>query len=336
MRRQYHVSWLGGVILIALLQSPLNSWQRYWPSFGNAPHSLSAYSPAGWVHGDVPRASVNPDQVRGKVIYGNDDRLDLEDVNDPNLLTLARSTAAQIATRDLKPMGAGRSRMQSNQYGLTYRLCSGERFYDQPTSASCTAFLVAPDVIATAGHCVQSATNCKKASWVFTFEVDGSGRDATVADNADIYSCKSLLMTKVDPATGSDFALVRLDRPVLDRKPLTLRALGQITQGEGVLVIGHPAGIPKKVAAGAQVRDDTPDAWFLTELDTYGGNSGSPVFNARTLEVEGILVRGETDFESVDAVGGTCLRSKRCAPGECAGESVTRISEVLPHLSNSP
>ena len=36
--------------------------------------------------------------------------------------------------------------------------------------------------------------------------------------------------------------------------------------------------------------------YFTANLDTYRGNSGSPVFNAITHKVEGVLVRGEQDF----------------------------------------
>ena len=34
----------------------------------------------------------------------------------------------------------------------------------------------------------------------------------------------------------------------------------------------------------------------LANLDTFSGNSGSPVFNKRTKRVEGILIAGETDY----------------------------------------
>ena len=35
---------------------------------------------------------------------------------------------------------------------------------------------------------------------------------------------------------------------------------------------------------------------MVTNLDSFGGNSGAAVFNASTLEVEGILVRGDRDY----------------------------------------
>ncbi|OQB98875.1 MAG: hypothetical protein BWX80_03903 [Candidatus Hydrogenedentes bacterium ADurb.Bin101] len=72
-------------------------------------------------------------------------------------------------------------------------------------------------------------------------------------------------------------------------------------------VIGHPSGLPKKIAFGSETRVRKNDAqgFFYANLDSYGGNSGSPVFNAEDGFVEGILVRGNTDF----VLNGDCFRS---------------------------
>ena len=88
-------------------------------------------------------------------------------------------------------------------------------------------------------------------------------------------------------------------------------------------MIGHPCGLPQKFADGATVRDNTPKAFFVANLDTYGGNSGSPVFNSSNQAVEGILVRGENDF----VTNGTCFVSLVCPTTGCRGEDVTRASE---------
>ena len=98
------------------------------------------------------------------------------------------------------------------------------------------------------------------------------------------------------------------------------------------MVIGHPSGLPTKVAEGASVRSvDT--AFFTANLDTYGGNSGSAVFNSLSGEVEGILVRGETDY--VFDNERSCHSSYHCGDDECSGEDVVKISEVLKHLPPS-
>ncbi len=88
-------------------------------------------------------------------------------------------------------------------------------------------------------------------------------------------------------------------------------------------MIGHPVGLPTKFAGEAVVRSNQQSAFFVANLDTYGGNSGSPVFNSDTHEVEGILVRGETDF----VPQGGCNVSLVCPTSGCRGEDCTRTTE---------
>jgi len=60
--------------------------------------------------------------------------------------------------------------------------------------------------------------------------------------------------------------------------------------GTEVYMIGHPSGLPQKVAVNASVRSLEGAAYFYTSLDAFQGNSGSPVFDRNTGEVIGILV----------------------------------------------
>ena len=129
---------------------------------------------------------------------------------------------------------------------------------------------------------------------------------------------------------GADYAVVELDRPVTGRSPLMFRTSGQISDNAGLVVIGHPSGIPTKVAGGANVRSQD-NGFFVANLDTYGGNSGSAVFNSQSGVVEGILVRGERDF----VYQGNCKVSKVCENESCRGEDVTRITEAAPHIPDS-
>jgi hypothetical protein len=79
------------------------------------------------------------------------------------------------------------------------------------------------------------------------------------------------------------------------------------------------------VTGGARVSGNNAATYFTTDLDAFGGNSGSAVFHADTLEVEGILVRGEPE-EFVSR--GNCFVTRVCRAGECGGEDVTRITEL--------
>ncbi|MEZ4338606.1 MAG: hypothetical protein R3B82_18445 [Sandaracinaceae bacterium] len=85
----------------------------------------------------------------------------------------------------------------------------------------------------------------------------------------------------------------------------------------------HPCGLPKKIARQAWVTRDHAASWFETNLDTFGGNSGSPVFHASSHEVCGILVRGARDF--VKRPEGCYVATT--FPLEGGGEAVTRVSE---------
>ena len=58
---------------------------------------------------------------------------------------------------------------------------------------------------------------------------------------------------------------------------LPIRREGAPSVGTPLVVSGHPAGIPLKIAGGATVRSSQHPEYFDANLDTYGGNSGSPV-----------------------------------------------------------
>jgi hypothetical protein len=125
--------------------------------------------------------------------------------------------------------------------------------------------------------------------------------------------------------------LVRLDRTVVGRKPLRFRKVSKARTGRSLYVVGHPCGLPQKYAPGAAIRHNSPKNYFVANLDTYGGNSGSPVFDARTHRVEGVLVRGETDFIS----NGGCYVSLVCPTTGCRGEDVTRTTVWAAKLTKS-
>jgi V8-like Glu-specific endopeptidase len=121
-----------------------------------------------------------------------------------------------------------------------------------------------------------------------------------------------------------DYAVVELNRDVEGATPMKFRKSGKITDGQELVVIGHPSGLPTKIADGAFVRNNSSKAFFSASLDTYGGNSGSAVFNVNTGEIEGILVRGENDYVR----NGSCTASNLCPMDGCRGEDVTRIMNV--------
>jgi V8-like Glu-specific endopeptidase len=180
---------------------------------------------------------------------------------------------------------------------------------------------VAADVIATAGHCVKNAEDLATMRFVFGFRMTNAGTARTSFAADDVYTGTQLLGRQLSN-DGTDWALVRLDRAVVGRKAVPFRTAGKIKNKQAVFVIGHPCGLPQKYAPDAEVRDNGAAPFFVANLDTYGGNSGSPVFNAQNNKVEGLLVRGETDFVST----GDCDVSLVCPSTGCRGEDVTRAT----------
>ena len=267
-------------------------------------------------------ASPAAAQFHTKVIYGSDTRIDLYQSTDPRLLSLADSTVALFKAGSISTEG-GAAKLTTQSYSEQYRLCKEEPFFEQEVGAFCSGSLVAPDVIMTAGHCVPSADECAGIKFVFGFAVKEKGVLPKSVPENEVYGCKELI-GREQVGTGADWALVRLDRKVANHAVLKLNLSGAIANKTEVMVIGHPAGLPTKIAGGAHVRDNSKEGFFVANLDTYGGNSGSAVFNSETGLVEGILVRGETDYVEK----GDCFVSNVCPADGCRGEDVTKIANV--------
>lgn len=255
------------------------------------------------------------------VIYGEDNRKDVYESKDSALVELSKSTAAMIPNSSIS-LSSGMATIKGET--LESRgICAEERFAKQMTAANCSGFMVSENVLVTAGHCIKSEADCAGYKWVFDYKMDALMQNSIKVDASDVYSCSRIIARSLDSATKDDFAVIQLDRKT-DRRALTFRKSGKVSVGADVVVIGHPSGLPTKIADGAQVRSHSPK-FFVANLDTYGGNSGSAVFNQRTGEVEGILVRGENDYVASDK---GCMVSNKCDQNGCRGEDVTYITNI--------
>lgn len=263
-----------------------------------------------------------------KVIYGEDNRVDVFESNNAAFVELSRSTAAMINSRYIKAEGEDFAIKASP---MTARgVCASERFSNQMTAANCSGFLVAENILVTAGHCVRTEANCDHYQWVFDYKMESADQTDITVPSSSVYSCKRIIETKLDYYSKDDYAVIELDRPVTDRAVLNFRRSGKIAKGTELVIIGHPTGLPTKIADGASVRSHA-NKYFVANLDAFGGNSGSAVFNVKTSEVEGILVRGEKDFKYDPQQG--CNVANHCPDTGCRGEDVTYITNI-PYLNN--
>ncbi len=260
-----------------------------------------------------------------KIVYGKDDRVDTFASPSPLFRKLALSTAAQIH-QDNIAFRAGNAELRGKSLGEMYHLCSKERFYYQPFIANCSGFLVAPDIIATAGHCVESKDMCTQYRWVFDYKVDHEKQSNISVPESNVYKCREILIRKSDKAL--DFALVRLERAVNDRSPVKLA--NEMKKGTPVVLIGHPSGLPQKIADNAVIKSISVTE-FKANVDAFQINSGSAVFNAITGDLLGILVRGQKDYRTNREL--SCTEPNTTDDQE-SGEDIASYTQFASFLKN--
>lgn len=263
-------------------------------------------------------AFANPD-----VIYGEDNRVDAYASTNSALVELSRSTAVLIPAENIKKSFWSKNIEIKAKTLKERNICDGERFLNQPTAGNCSGFLVSEKHLVTAGHCVKNA-RCSSDAIVFDYKMENETEINLKPEPANVYKCKKVISHSFDSSNRNDYALIELDRKVEGRRPLNFRKSGLVTEGSKLAVIGYPTGLPVKIADGSKVRD-VFEIYFKADLDTFGGNSGSAVFNMDTHEVEGILVRGETDY--VMRTGG-CRIPNVFSQDRGRGEEVTHITNV--------
>lgn len=266
---------------------------------------------------------------RQKSLYGSDRRKDFYEIQDPIELTVANSVVAFVPAGKFQDSAFG-TRLLGKSLGEEEKLCSGERYFDQLSHvANCTGFVVGPDLIATAGHCIPSASEMSTTRIVFGYRVTRN-QDAynttTEIPKSEVYVPVGVVAkaTQQQADNGLDYAVLRVDRQIKDHVALPLHLDGTVNVGDELYVIGHPTGLPMKLADRGFVRSVSDHGYFVSNLDTFGGNSGSPVLRAGTLTVEGILVRGDTDYVSKDY----CQVAFTCPTTGCRGEDATEVSYI--------
>lgn len=236
--------------------------------------------------------------------------------------------------------------------------CSNEKFAQQVTAGiNCSGFLIAPDLVVTAGHCIVpygsreriETPGCAGFVWIADYAQDPFDQLLQIDKwpRAKIFECAEVIQgTNPDfsskefapPLFGDDYALIRLKKPVTDRRFLKMSEKPLLPgQSPSLLyVLGYPLGLPLKLAGPARVIDYGFEKFYSTNLDAFMGNSGSPVMDDTGL-VHGILVRGYPDdfltnaascysLNSCNEAGTTCKEMPSFFP---TGEHVQRLNVVF-------
>jgi V8-like Glu-specific endopeptidase len=260
---------------------------------------------------------------------------------------------ANTAVEDSKT--AGLKKLDTDTLANNQYMCKSERFSStQSFYVSCSGFLIAPDLLMTAGHCAinfgearnEANPYCTDFSWYFDFEADSAGNVKTDGVRSEnIYQCEKIIhvahtsipLSETQIQFADDFAIIKLNRPVTGRKPFNLTAERPKPQ-ESITMTGHPLGGPKMSVKGVVLSNEA--AFDRAAVSGFDGNSGSPVFNSRG-EVFGILVRGYPP-SLIDSGNGSCNIVNRCTAdaknctqadpyGQPAGDHIMPIG-LIPEL----
>jgi V8-like Glu-specific endopeptidase len=146
---------------------------------------------------------------------------------------------------------------------------------------TCTAFLVAPQLLLTNQHCIAGDTELESALVDFDY-------DSAIAETL-FTRLKTLVANDYD----LDYSIVEL-LDTVDRTPLSLDEAAAIAD-QDLLIIQHPGGQPKQVSVqdckvGLQQVKGRGDVQsdFEHLCDTQTGSSGSPVIDRQHRLVVGL------------------------------------------------
>ncbi|MEM7479797.1 MAG: RICIN domain-containing protein [Acidobacteriota bacterium] len=179
--------------------------------------------------------------------------------------------------------------------------------YDNPGNVAgvrwCTGTLISDNLFLTAGHCfdrtgggwqrprvngsndiISSAEIARRMHVNFNYQVDPNGDLRT----ASIFAIEELTEYRLG---GLDFAIVRLEGA-----PGRIFGTGKVAQQDAavddmICVIGHPAGVPKRIEAGPLTSFDDFRIRY-NDIDTLGGNSGSAIWRSLTGDIVGVHTNG--------------------------------------------
>ena len=267
----------------------------------------------------------------GAVVYGEDGRT--EPFAHPNaaLRALAPSIAMKIDADFVSVAGDVVTIDYTRTLAEARSLCAGEPFEDQIEPGTCSGTLVDDRYILTAGHCVDSPSDCTDKVWVLGWRYTADDTLIELGPD-DVYGCARVVAYFDDDRV--DHAFVELDRPVVGHAPAPVRVeRGGLAVGTPLALIGHPNGIPMKIDSGGVVTVNHATLTSLrATLDAFNGNSGSGVFDLSG-NLVALLRGGETDY--VDA-GGCNVVNVIDPPPTDDGEGLVYAAPMVDALCATP
>lgn len=253
---------------------------------------------------DIP--IVNFSIELNKSIYGENSMKDYYEVS-PEIKELADSTVVFVRNDAISYDSANKRyvRVKNRSFSQSHYLNEDQDFANQPVFGFCSGALVSKNLVLTAGHCIKE-DNYSHVKVVFNWKIEKSEVYPQYFSEDDVYAIKRIVVRKhTDKGTSlsdfintyKDYAIVELDRNVVDKKPLKVEKSKELSRGDYIFTIGYPAGLAVKITGPydsvVYIKGETI---YKTNTDLLGGNSGGPAFDSKTNKIVGIVVTGEHEY----------------------------------------
>jgi hypothetical protein len=213
----------------------------------------------------------------------------------------------------------------------------GEPIVPFAESSVCTGALVGPNLLLTAHHCIPNAQSLSGRRFLFDYGDDAQGKIRTSFLPSEIYVAK-LGSTPVGPphydgVPGADWVLVEIvPKEPQAREPLQVLS-SAASIDERLYMLGHPLGLSLKADLDGSVKMlDSAGSVLLALLDSFVGNSGSPVFDQISGKIVGVVSGGEGGGTDLSFEGG-CYSVSRCKTGNCDPVKLTSAINFEPTVT---
>jgi hypothetical protein len=286
-------------------------------------------------------------------IFGEDSRKEILDgpygAFAPKTGLLIHSSRLFTGKHAIQPLG------RTLQTAFNKDFCPEVSFIDQISNGFCTAFLIAPDIAMTAGHCFQSANveksflrleksskdldkessliltsvssndtpekKCHSTRMILGLDLERS--NANVFSKEEVYSCQEILFYD----STMDIAVFRIDSRYEDFKDPWRVEKGDWL-GKDIFSLGYPMGLPLKSSDDAKIKRIDGN-YLFADLDMFYINSGSPVFDLHSKSLLGIYIWGDANY--MFDPDRDCYKEVFCE-GECAYAKILSLEAILPKL----
>ena len=228
-------------------------------------------------------------------------------------------------------------------------VCENEPYLNEVSIGDCSGVLIKPNIVATAGHCVDK--HIWNKSWFFNYQ---QGDDL---NNKIAYKVKHIIFQDFNMIKASysprlqkinkqriakhmpplpadiynysmyrDIALLKLDKRVPTFSAVNIN-FDPFIKGKKAISIGYPLGISLKYGDSGTLIAMGNAYYMVSTIKTLKGNSGGPLYDLETGELIGITVnKGRFNYFGLKA-------NKRCYGFTKQPRNDILTAHPLDHLS---